>query len=96
MMDEMLYEYEGWTIEVSRHEDFWQVAVDPFFDRTVHLSQECGRLILFQKDKEEAYLELRIFDNGNITYSTYSPALLQVNSENKYIVIGLLDPSQLY
>lgn len=91
-----MYEYGGWTIEVSQHEDFWQVAVDPFFDRTIRLNEECGRLILFQKDSEEAFLELLIFDNGNITYSTYSPAVLQMDSRRKYILIGLLDPSQLY
>lgn len=91
----MVYEYEGWTIEVSQHEDFWQITVEPFFDRTIRLNKECGRFILFQKDSEDAFIEMLIFDNGNITYSTYSPAFLQVDLERKYLLIGLLDPSRI-
>ncbi len=90
-----MYAYEGSIIEMSGHDDFWHVASDPFFDKTVCVDTEYARPIRFQMDSEEAYREWLKYDYRNITFSAYSPTLFQVDSEILYIVIGLLDPAQL-
>ncbi len=87
----MVYEHGVWTVEVAEHKDFRRIEHEVSFYRTVRLDRECELFVLLKKSTEEAFVRLQLFDDGTIHSEVYSPSLLQIDSQRKFILIGLFD-----
>ena len=89
----MIYKHAEWTVEVSEHSDFLQVAHDAVFRRTMRLDKKCELFTLLRKNSDEALVQIQLFDDGFAHFEAYSPLLLHVDYKKRFVLIGMFDTS---
>lgn len=92
----MIYQKDGWTVEVSADPEFRGDHFDVLFHNTVRSGNRCLGFVLFDDDRQQSHnavLELNIFGGGKVRAWCYSPCMVQVYRREKVVLIGVMHPT---